>query len=378
MTEREVYESYRAPEPSPDLVQRIAAAVEAERGRRRRRRVLAIAAGLALVLGGAAILVLRPSAPRQGQLQISTSGAPRALELGRGIVATAQPGARLSWREAQAGAAATQASGAVRYRVARGTPFEVKVPGGFVRVLGTVFDVEVNPMRRSLRRGGVGVAALAVVAVTVYQGRVLLGNEERSVEVGRNERGELTPGEGPRLSRRALSGTPASRPAPAKRAWARRLASREARKELLRLVHRAREQREQGAAPMAAPGASGRGAELAPATGSLDKEYIRSTIKEAIPLVKECYELALREHPDLGGLLKVRFTIGAEPEVGGLVEQVEIDGQDPAALDPGLRECMEQTIYSLEFPPPEGGGRVNVTYPFRFAADKSKAAPPPR
>ena len=374
MTEREIYESYRAPEPSPDLVQRIAAAVEAERARRRRRRLFAIAAALALVLGGAALLVLWPSPPRQGQVQIS--GAPRSLELGRDIVATAQPGARLSWSEAGAGVVASQASGVVRYRVPRGIPLEVEVPGGFVRVLGTVFDVEVSPMRRSLRKGAVGAAVLAVVAVTVYQGRVLLGNEERTVEVGRNERGELKPGEGPRLSRRALSSAPASRPAPTKRAWARRLASREARRELLRLVHRAREQREQGAAPMAASGAGGRGAELAPATGSLDKEYIRSTINEAIPLVKECYELALRERPGLGGTLKVRFTIGAEPEVGGLVEQVEIDGQDPAALDPGLRECMEQTIYSLEFPPPEGGGRVNVTYPFRFAVDKSKAQPP--
>lgn len=375
MTEppRELYDAYRAPEPSPDLAQRIAAAVQADhRGRRRRRTLVwAAAASLVLVLG-AALLLWRGMPAGRGE--VSVTEGPHTLALGPRVRAVAQAGAHLSWRVAAEGVSVSHRRGAVRYRVERGTPLEVQVPGGYARVLGTEFDVEVIPMRRTVRRGAVAAAVLATVAVTVYQGRVLLGNDRGSVTLAHDQRGEIAPGQEPR--RRAMAqktGAALSSAPTAGQARSRRLASREARQALIDLLHRTRQAREQTLRTQSpvSPGAPGGGGTESPAAkGSLPAEYIRSTIKEATPLVKECYELALHENPDVQGTLKLRFTIAAEPEVGGVVELVEVQGQDAAALHPTLRECLEQTIYSLQFPPPEGGGKVQVTYPFRFATGR--------
>jgi hypothetical protein len=117
-------------------------------------------------------------------------------------------------------------------------------------------------------------------------------------------------------------------------------------------------------------GASGTAAGGVPGTRVLDKDYIRGRIKEILPLVEECYEMGLRTDPRLSGRLVVSFDIAGEPELGGMVERAEIvnkgggDGGD--ITNPTLRECLQATIESITFAPPEGGGRVSVTYPFVF------------
>ena len=105
--------------------------------------------------------------------------------------------------------------------------------------------------------------------------------------------------------------------------------------------------------------------------GTLSREYIRETIGEAIPLIRECYELALAEQPGLSGRVRVRFVIAGEPDVAGLVEEARVEPEEGMAPSSTLDECLTQTVLSLEFPPPEGGGVVRVTYPLRF----SSAAP---
>ena len=104
--------------------------------------------------------------------------------------------------------------------------------------------------------------------------------------------------------------------------------------------------------------------------GELDKEYIREQMQALVPLVKECYENALREQPQLAGKLVVNFTIVAEPEVGGLVAESAIAAEGSTILDPAMRECVQETMYGAKFPPPQGGGEVHVTYPFTFRADE--------
>jgi RNA polymerase sigma factor (sigma-70 family) len=102
--------------------------------------------------------------------------------------------------------------------------------------------------------------------------------------------------------------------------------------------------------------------------GTLDKDYLRERIKEIVPLVRECYELALAQDPSVSGKLSVHFSIIGDPELGGLVESSEIvDDDEPAPKNEGLVECVRETMYALEVEAPKGGGRVTVTYPFRFA-----------
>jgi hypothetical protein len=114
------------------------------------------------------------------------------------------------------------------------------------------------------------------------------------------------------------------------------------------------------------------GAEKAPVRGSLSKEYIQESIREIVPLVKECYEMALAEDPETRGKLIVRFTIIADEEYGGLVETSELTEDSAGAGSPLLNECLRETMYALKIKAPEGGGRVTVNYPFIF-----KTAEPP-
>ncbi len=117
-------------------------------------------------------------------------------------------------------------------------------------------------------------------------------------------------------------------------------------------------------------------AEGEPLLGSLSKEYIQESIKEIIPLVKECYHMALAEDPKLAGKIIVRFTIIADQEYGGLVEESQVLDDTELAANPMLNECFRETMYALKIKAPEGGGRVTVNYPFVLrnpAADEGKS-----
>ncbi|HNN94882.1 MAG TPA: sigma-70 family RNA polymerase sigma factor [Pseudomonadota bacterium] len=102
----------------------------------------------------------------------------------------------------------------------------------------------------------------------------------------------------------------------------------------------------------------------------LSAEYIREQMTALLPLVKECYENALVDRPQLAGKLTVRFTIVGEPAVGGLVSESSIDTAASTIFDEGLRECIQETMYAARFPAPKEGGEVHVTYPFVLANDR--------
>ena len=104
--------------------------------------------------------------------------------------------------------------------------------------------------------------------------------------------------------------------------------------------------------------------------GSLDKESIRTSMREVVlPLLVECYTAALETSPDLGGTLKVHFAIVGEPEVGGIIEDSQVVREGPLGEHAELAECVQESMYALELPAPEDGGRVEVVYPFEFRPD---------
>ncbi|HZJ70665.1 MAG TPA: AgmX/PglI C-terminal domain-containing protein, partial [Planctomycetota bacterium] len=172
--------------------------------------------------------------------------------------------------------------------------------------------------------------------------------------------------------------------------WSRRFTSPEQRAALERAIQEARIRRAAGGVPREAPPpprsigkrkipAAGQ-ASAGGDDGDLDKEYIRSVVHDAQPLLRECYELALDEDPTLSGKLTVEFTITGEPDVGGLVEEATTSKEGIGA-NQTLAECVAETMLSLQFPAPANGGVVQVRYPFLFATDGEPAAeqsaPPP-
>jgi RNA polymerase sigma-70 factor (ECF subfamily) len=131
--------------------------------------------------------------------------------------------------------------------------------------------------------------------------------------------------------------------------------------ERARLLSRLEEARHQGSAP-SAPGVD--------EPAQLDKDYIRAQIQSLRPMIKECYEHALADHPTLAGQLMVEFSIVGDPEVGGVVTDTRIVHEDSTLTDEAVEECVTQTMYAAAFPAPAGGGHVGVRYPFVFTPDE--------
>lgn len=125
---------------------------------------------------------------------------------------------------------------------------------------------------------------------------------------------------------------------------------------------------EEARAKRAVASSSGGGSSTAPALPELSKDYIRTQVKAIVPLMLECYEAALEGDPKLAGKLVMKFAIGGEPDVGGLVETSEVDAEASTITNPEMVECMRETMYALELVAPLEGGRMDVTYPFEFSA----------
>jgi hypothetical protein len=107
-----------------------------------------------------------------------------------------------------------------------------------------------------------------------------------------------------------------------------------------------------------------------PAT--LDKQYIADAIADIRPLIQECFDLGRAQDPKLQkARVVVQFSIVGDEKLGGVVDESKIDEGNSEDTNSLLLQCVRETMYSLELPAPQGQGRIEVTYPFRFdAAEK--------
>jgi hypothetical protein len=78
-------------------------------------------------------------------------------------------------------------------------------------------------------------------------------------------------------------------------------------------------------------------------------------VKAAKPKIEDCYAKALATNPTIAGTVSVQFFITPK----GTVASSSASGVDPA-----LATCVAGVVKALVFPPPQGGGGVQVNYPF--------------
>ena len=96
--------------------------------------------------------------------------------------------------------------------------------------------------------------------------------------------------------------------------------------------------------------------------GSLDKEIIRRIIRRHINEVKFCYERELVKNTNLVGRVMIQFTIAGTGNVVASMVQASTMNSPPVEM------CIAQAVRRWEFPKPQGGGIVVVTYPFVLKA----------
>ena len=208
-------------------------------------------------------------------------------------------------------------------------------------------------MKRSL----VAVAVLVVALGVVF----LILCADGDVQVG--ARSEESPGGHP--PRATAAGAEGSRaPEVASRAGqakVRRLKSKAERERLVAFIENALRARR-----AASRGGEDEETDSGGGEGSLSKSTIREGMHAVIGDIKACYERALERTPTLEGRLVALFEIIGEPDAGGVIEHAEIGDATDAALraEAELTGCIIDSIYTIELPRPENGGRVTVEYPF--------------
>lgn len=101
--------------------------------------------------------------------------------------------------------------------------------------------------------------------------------------------------------------------------------------------------------------------------GGLPAEYIRESVKEILPLLRECYKMELEERGTIRGKVVLGFDLIADDQHGGLVEEVRIEEAELSKEDSdSFTECLRESVYALRLNAPEWGGRTTVRYPLRF------------
>ena len=87
---------------------------------------------------------------------------------------------------------------------------------------------------------------------------------------------------------------------------------------------------------------------------------VRRIVRQHINEVRYCYEQELPRHPALAGRLLVQFVVAGTGRV--MTSFVE----SSTLADPRVGMCVTEAVRRWEFPKPEGGGLVQVSYPFQL------------
>lgn len=112
----------------------------------------------------------------------------------------------------------------------------------------------------------------------------------------------------------------------------------------------------------------------APGTAVFEKEYLRAVIMEDIvPVAQECYQQELEDDPEMEGKVKLEFTVLADQEIGGVVEDASVMDDGTTIESEDLRECLAQATMAIELDPPErGSGRMTVQYAIVMTPDPNE------
>jgi hypothetical protein len=204
-----------------------------------------------------------------------------------------------------------------------------------------------------------GAAAAAAAVVVVYESRT---DEPRD----RAALGPTRPAPvSPPSSKKSATPPAKARDLPTS---PRKLPSQAAREQLLEDIVRARIERERVAASMAAGGGAPAPPGAITGNADMDPDQIRTSVREVLPMLTECYDQAPEPMKQAGGTIVAELTVTGEPDVGTLIQDVSLIEGDKVLLDEAdFGECVKQTLLSVELPPLDAGGKVTIHYPFAFS-----------
>lgn len=126
--------------------------------------------------------------------------------------------------------------------------------------------------------------------------------------------------------------------------------------------------------PLPERGEARRPDDEAPAPGNLvdrtgrHAHMVKVMNEDLMPLVDECYALARETQPQLAGMLVLDVEMIGDEDVGGVVDAVTM-GIGNELADPGLLECVQESLLSTTLPPPPQAGRDALQISLRLEPD---------
>jgi hypothetical protein len=103
------------------------------------------------------------------------------------------------------------------------------------------------------------------------------------------------------------------------------------------------------------PGAEGK-------TETRTMDVIAQTVKENRKPVRECFDKAKKELPDLKGDMVIHFVV--DPD--GKVKKAELNQERSTLKSPAVVDCSIKVILGIKFPPSSRGMDTTVNYPFNL------------
>jgi len=97
-------------------------------------------------------------------------------------------------------------------------------------------------------------------------------------------------------------------------------------------------------------------------TGLLSPDAIRRVVLRNLGQLTHCHEQGLAQDPNAAGRVTVRFVIGSD---GAVAVSAVADSSYP---NPAVAACFANAVRRWQFPAPDGGGVVTVSYPFTLQA----------
>jgi Ca-activated chloride channel family protein len=95
--------------------------------------------------------------------------------------------------------------------------------------------------------------------------------------------------------------------------------------------------------------------------GSIDRTLIDEVIKRHMNQIRYCYQRELTKNPSLGGKVTIKFVIVKDGSVSNA------STKSTTMNNSAVENCVAERFKRFQFPEPQGGGIVIVTYPFIFS-----------
>jgi hypothetical protein len=91
-------------------------------------------------------------------------------------------------------------------------------------------------------------------------------------------------------------------------------------------------------------------------------EVIAQIVKENRKPVRECFDKAKKDLPDLKGDMVIHFVV--DPE--GKVKKADLNQERSTLKSPAVVDCSIKVIQGIKFPPSSRGMDTTVNYPFNL------------